>query len=173
MASRTGWLLWLDRLSMTTRSPGASVGTSTSVTYARKRSPLMELSNSWVAVTPLSRSPATSVVFFRLPRGIGARRRTPLGARPYRRAMLVVAKLSSTNTSCSGSRSSWPSNQSSRSSTTRHELLAHLHHPHAVRSRLPKLQNEPADLPHRGIHALEKGFELGARFGVDRHGGPR
>src|SRR3954471_2366994 len=30
MASRTGWLLWLDRLSITTRSPGASVGTSTS-----------------------------------------------------------------------------------------------------------------------------------------------
>src|SRR4051812_1863817 len=85
MASRTGWLLWLDRLSITTRSPGASVGTSTSFTYSRKRSPLMEPSSIWVAVAPLSRSPATSVVFLRLPCGIGARRRTPRGARPYRR----------------------------------------------------------------------------------------
>src|SRR3954468_1627887 len=99
MASRTGWLLWLDRWSITTRSPGASVGTSTSVTYARKRSPLMAPSSIQVALTPRRRSPATSVVFLRLPCGIGARRRWPLGARPYRRAMLAVAKLSSTNTS--------------------------------------------------------------------------
>src|SRR3954462_5064855 len=67
MASRTGWLLWLDRLSMTTMSPGASAGTRTCLTYSRKPSPLMELSRSWVAVTPLSRSPATSVVFLRWP----------------------------------------------------------------------------------------------------------
>ena len=39
---------------MTTRSPGASVGTSTSFTYARKRSPVMEPSSIRVAVTPLS-----------------------------------------------------------------------------------------------------------------------
>ena len=31
-ASRARWLLWLDRLSVTTRSPGTSVGTSTSLT---------------------------------------------------------------------------------------------------------------------------------------------
>src|SRR5213595_4227652 len=36
-----------------------------------------------------------------------ASRRAALGARPYRRAMLVEAKLSSTNTSFAGSRSSW------------------------------------------------------------------
>src|SRR3954464_1244575 len=86
MASRTGWLLWLDRVSMTTMSPGASAGTRTCLTYSRKPSPLMEPSRSWVAVTPLSRSPATSVVFLRCPCGTAARRRTPLGARPRGRA---------------------------------------------------------------------------------------
>src|SRR4051812_34203640 len=80
MASRTRWLLWLDRLSMTTMSPGASAGTRTCLTYSRKPSPLMEPSRSWGAVTPLSRSPATSVVFLRCPYGTAARRRTPLGA---------------------------------------------------------------------------------------------
>ena len=81
---------------MTTMSPGASAGTRACLTYSRKPSPLMEPSRSWVAVTPLSRSPATSVVFLRCPCGTAARRRTPLGARPYRRAMLGEAKLSST-----------------------------------------------------------------------------
>src|SRR4051812_9756787 len=93
MASRTGWLLWLDGLSMTTMSPGASAGTRTCLTDSRKPSPLMEPSRSWGAVTPLSRSPATSVVFLRCPCGTAARRRTPLGARPYRRAMLVEKAL--------------------------------------------------------------------------------
>src|SRR3954468_12929233 len=36
MASRTGWLLWLDRVSMTTMSPGASAGTRTCLTDSRK-----------------------------------------------------------------------------------------------------------------------------------------
>src|SRR4051812_35859346 len=36
MASRTGWLLGLDRVSMTTMSPGASAGTRTCLTYSRK-----------------------------------------------------------------------------------------------------------------------------------------
>src|SRR4051794_12357253 len=84
---------------MTTMSPGASAGTRTCLTSSRKPAPLMEPSRSWGAVTPLSRSPATSVVFLRCPCGTAARRRTPLGARPYRRAMVVEAKLSSTNTS--------------------------------------------------------------------------
>src|SRR3954454_24072514 len=53
MASRTGWLLWLDRVSMTTMSPGASACTRTCLTYSRKPSPLMEPSRRWVAVTPL------------------------------------------------------------------------------------------------------------------------
>src|SRR4051795_3503886 len=53
MASRTGWLLGLDRLSMTTMSPGASAGTRTCLTDSRKPSPWMEPSRSWGAVTPL------------------------------------------------------------------------------------------------------------------------
>ena len=40
--------------------------------------------------------------------------RSPLGARPRRRAMLVDAQVSSMNTRRSGSRSSWASNQSQR-----------------------------------------------------------
>lgn len=43
-----------------------------------------------------------------------ALRRSPLAARPRRRAMLVDAQVSSMNTRRSGSRSSWASNQSQR-----------------------------------------------------------
>jgi hypothetical protein len=52
----------------------------------------------------------------RFPMSMGTlmRRRLPRGARPYRRAMLVVAQVSSMNRRRSGSRSSCPSNQSSR-----------------------------------------------------------
>src|SRR5918995_2317627 len=63
---------------------------------------------------PVSRRPATKVVVFQCPRGMPTRSRLPLGARPRRRAMLVVAPVSSMKTSLAGSRSSWPSNQSSR-----------------------------------------------------------
>src|SRR4051794_22049986 len=172
MASRTGWLLWLDRLSITTRSPGASVGTSTSFTYARKRSPLMEPSSIRVAVTPLSRSPATSVVFFRLPYGIGARRRTPRGARPYRRAMLVVAKLSSTNTSRSGSRSSCPSNQSSRSSRTSGRFCSAAYADFFLkvrswRSRKVQIVPMPARTPRSSKASLQF-LERAVGFGLDR-----
>ena len=46
--------------------------------------------------------------------GCAARSRSPFGARPRSRAMLVEAQVSSMKTSRSGSRSSWPSNQASR-----------------------------------------------------------
>ena len=50
-------------------------------------------------------------------RSAGARR-SPRGARPWVRAMLVFAQVSSMNTSRSGSRSGWPSNQACRRFTT-------------------------------------------------------
>src|SRR5215212_8694410 len=46
------------------------------------------------------------------------RQRSPRGAQAYRRAMLVLAAVSSRNTSRSGSKSSWPANQASRAALT-------------------------------------------------------
>jgi hypothetical protein len=48
---------------------------------------------------------------FQWPWGDPMRRRQPRGARPWVRAMLVFAQVSSRNSSRSGSRSIWPSNQ--------------------------------------------------------------
>ena len=56
---------------------------------------------------PVRRSPATKVVVFQWPCGTPARSRSPRGARPWRRAMLVEAQVSSMKTRRSGSRSSW------------------------------------------------------------------
>lgn len=60
------------------------------------------------------RRPATSVVVLRCPCGKPIRSRSPLAQRPWLRVMLVAVQVSSMNTSRSGSRSSWPSNQSCR-----------------------------------------------------------
>jgi transaldolase len=70
------------------------------------------------AVSPLNRRAPMNVVVFQCPCGIAARSRSPLGARPRIRAMLVVTQVSSMKTSPSGSRSSCPSNPSSRRSAT-------------------------------------------------------
>src|SRR3984885_3798961 len=66
------------------------------------------------AVMPVSRSAPTKVVVFQWPWGTLMRSLWPRGARPYRRAMLVEAQVSSIKTRRSGSRSSCPSNQSWR-----------------------------------------------------------
>ncbi len=44
------------------------------------------------AVKPVRRSPATKVVVFQCPCGTDARKRSPFGARPFLRAMFVVAQ---------------------------------------------------------------------------------
>jgi len=62
---------------------------------------------------PDGRRPATKVVVFQWPCGMEARSRSPRGARPRVRAILVDAHVSSMKTSLSGSRSIWPSNRSS------------------------------------------------------------
>ena len=63
---------------------------------------------------PLSRRPPTKVVVFQCPCGTGARHRSPRGARPRSRAILVEAPVSSMKTRRSGSSSGWRSNQSRR-----------------------------------------------------------
>ena len=63
---------------------------------------------------PPRRSAPTKVVVFQWPCGTLARRRWPRGARPCRRAILVLAPVSSMKTSLLGSRSNWPSNQAWR-----------------------------------------------------------
>jgi hypothetical protein len=76
-----------------------------------RRSFIRQASKTWAligpsrgATIPCSLSPATKVVVFQWPCGIAARRRSPRGARPYRRALLVEAQVSSIKTSDSGSR---------------------------------------------------------------------
>ena len=63
---------------------------------------------------PRSVSAPTKVVVFQWPCGTPTRSRVAARQRPWRRAMLVVAQVSSMKTSRSGSRSSWLSNQSCR-----------------------------------------------------------
>src|ERR1700722_1033695 len=58
--------------------------------------------------------PATKVVVFQWPCGMPTRRRSPRRQRPWVRAMLVDAQVSSMNTRRSGSRSRWPSNHAWR-----------------------------------------------------------
>src|ERR1700730_15297394 len=70
------------------------------------------------AVSPSRRRPAVKVVVFQWPWGTAARHRSPRFERPRRRAILVVAPVSSMNTSRAGSRSGWNSNQARRRRAT-------------------------------------------------------
>jgi len=63
------------------------------------------------AVIPVRRRAPTKVVVFQWPCGNPMRSLSPHGARPCRRPIFVDAPVSSMNTSLSGSRSTWPSNQ--------------------------------------------------------------
>ncbi|MGF1609730.1 MAG: hypothetical protein ACFCUQ_10065, partial [Kiloniellales bacterium] len=55
---------------------------------------------------------------FPVPHAMAARQRSPRGAHPLRRAILVEAPVSSMKINLFGSRSSWPSNQAWRSAVT-------------------------------------------------------
>src|SRR5438105_2892565 len=70
------------------------------------------------AVMPCNRSAPVKVVVCQWLCGTGARQRSPRLARPRRRAILVEAPVSSTNTSRSGSRSGCTSNHASRRAAT-------------------------------------------------------
>jgi hypothetical protein len=78
------------RLSMTTTSPGLSVGTSTCSMKARNDVPLMAPSNTPAAEMRSQRNAAITVEVFQWPCGTAATRRWPRGARPRSRVMLVL-----------------------------------------------------------------------------------
>src|SRR5512145_1834391 len=118
IAARTPGCLCAGRLSMTTMSPGLSVGTSMASTQARKAGPSMAPSMVIGASIPETRSPPTNVVVFQCPCGTAATHRAPRRARPQRRAILVEAPVSSTTTRRPGSRSACAARQVSRRATT-------------------------------------------------------
>src|SRR4051812_45772544 len=105
MIWRTASPLWAGRLSMTTMSPGLSVGTRHCRRYSRKIARVIARSMTKGAVMPSWRSPARKVRTFQCPHGTRPTRRAPRLARPRSRAMLVVVPVSSRKTSRAGSRS--------------------------------------------------------------------
>jgi hypothetical protein len=84
---------------MTTMSLRLSVGTRHCSTYARKVFPVMEPSSTHGAVIPLRRRPATKVIVFQCPYGTWPTSRSPRRQRPLSRTILVLAAVSSMNTS--------------------------------------------------------------------------
>ena len=99
---------------MTTMSPGRSSGTSTLLDIGLEGVAVDRPVEHHGAMMPRSVSAPTKVVVFQWPCGTPTRSRSPRRQRPWRRAILVEAQVSSMKTRRSGSRSSWPSNQSSR-----------------------------------------------------------
>src|ERR1700722_477215 len=93
VAGRMARPLWLPRLSITTMSPGARMGTRTCSTYAPQVEPLVGPSMTQGAVRPSQRSAAKNVRVRHLPKGALATRRSPLGHRPWARVMLVLAQV--------------------------------------------------------------------------------
>lgn len=109
---------WAPRLSMITTSPGWRVGARACSTSARKRSPLIGPSKTQGAVIRSWRSAARKVVVFPWPWGTAATTRCPRRARPWRRAMLVAAQVSSMNTRRSGLIAVGRSRQATRAAAT-------------------------------------------------------
>lgn len=93
--SRTRSPLWLDRLSITTTSPGRNSGTRTCSTNASKTSRLTEPSTTVEHRIPSSPSAAISVVVCQCVKGTRSTRRAPRGDRPRSRVILVFAQVSS------------------------------------------------------------------------------
>ncbi len=118
MAWRTALLLWLPRLSITTMSPGCSVGTRNCSTHARKRWPLIGPLKRQGASRRSGRSAARKVRVRQRPWGAVPIRRWPRGPQPRKGAMLVLAQVSSTNTSRAGSTPAWRAFQRARRRAT-------------------------------------------------------
>ncbi len=95
-------------------SPGRRVGTRNCSTQAWNRHPLIGPSNTQGAVMPLARSPARNVMVDQRMNGTAATRRSPCVAQPRVRVMLVLAQVSSTKISRSGSTRPWYRFQRSR-----------------------------------------------------------
>ena len=103
MALRIAWPLWLPRLSMMTMSPGLSVGTRNCSTQAVKLRPLIGPSSTYGASIRSWRRAARKVSVRHLPKGARATSFVPRGAQPRIGVMLVLAQVSSMNTSRRGS----------------------------------------------------------------------
>src|SRR6185503_5377904 len=118
MICRTASPLCAGRLSITTMSPGARVGTRHCRRYSRKIARVIARSMTKGAVMPSWRSPARKVRTFQCPQGTRPTRRAPRLARPRSRAMLVVVPVSSRKTSRAGSRSGCAAIQAARAAAT-------------------------------------------------------
>ena len=86
---------WLLRLSIATKSPGRSVGTSTCSTNASKRSLLTAPSTTVKQRTPSAFNAAINAVVFQWPCAILSTSRSPRFERPRSRVMFVLAHVSS------------------------------------------------------------------------------
>src|SRR4030088_2006915 len=118
MIWRTAPPLWAGRLSITTISPGARVGTRHCRRYSVKIARVMARSMTNGAGMPAWRKPATKVRIFQCPHGTRPITRRPRLARPRSRAMLVEVPVSSMNTSRAGSRSGCAAIQAARAAAT-------------------------------------------------------
>jgi len=97
--SRASLSLCADRLSITTMSPGLSVGSRTCRTYSRNTSPVVAPSMAMQAVLPSRRIDEIIVVVHQWPHGASSIMRWPPFARPRRRVIFVFAPDSSRDTS--------------------------------------------------------------------------
>src|SRR5512136_998253 len=98
IASRTPGTLWAARPSMITMCPRLRVGARQELTYARNVFPFIGPSVTNGAVIPRRRSAPTNVIVFQCPCGTRPIRRSPRGQRPFKRAIFVLAAVSSMNT---------------------------------------------------------------------------
>src|ERR1051325_5485138 len=95
MIWRTAAPLWAGRLSITTMSPDARVGTRHCRRYSMKIARVIARSITNGAVMPSRRSPASKVRIFQCPHGTRPTTPRPRLARPRSRAMLVEVPVSS------------------------------------------------------------------------------
>ena len=108
--------LWTERLSWTTICPGRSCGTSHSLTHWAKMSPLRARGNTSGAVTPSMPIALSSVWLSPWLRGTASTSRTPRGARPRVRVIVIWMLVSSRQTMASAGTSAMRAHQSARCS---------------------------------------------------------
>ncbi len=103
IASRALSVLWLPRLSITTKSPGCSAGDRNDSQNPVKQTPSIGPSSTMAARVPSRAIACTSVLVSQRPAGTGSTSRSPANAQPRRRVKFVFRPVSSRNTSRSGS----------------------------------------------------------------------
>jgi|GEM_PF-2105487 len=114
IANRALSVLWLPRLSITTRSPGCRAGDRNDSQNPVKQTPSIGPSSTIAARVPSRAIACTSVLVSQRPAGTDSTNRSPAIAQPRRRVKFVFRPVSSRNASRSGSTLVWHSNQSAR-----------------------------------------------------------